>query len=90
VSTRDDRCGAVWSGHRTEHCTVCHRTLSGSTTGDAHRVGPHDGDRRCLTDGEMLALGLWPQDNQYGTTVWHGSPNKAGEQKRRPQFGGAA
>lgn len=86
MATTDIRCGAVWSGHRAEHCTICHETFSGSTTGDAHRVGPHDGNRRCLTGDELTALGLWAEPNQYGTPVWHGTPNKGGVQKRRPDL----
>jgi hypothetical protein len=77
-----DRCGANWLGFRIEHCTLCHQTFSGSSTGDAHRVGPHP--QRCLTAEELLGLGLWIETNKYGTEVWHGSPNKAGIQKRRP------
>lgn len=49
------RCGATWGGHKAEHCTACHQTFTGTTAGDAHRVGPHDGDRRCLTVAEMHA-----------------------------------
>lgn len=83
---RDPRCGARWGGFRVEHCTVCHQTFSGETTGMAHRVGPYDqpGQRRCLDADELKALGLWAETNQYGTDIWHGSPNKQGIQKRRP------
>lgn len=81
----DHRCGAVWYGFRIEHCQMCHQTFSGSTTGDAHRVGPYEvGQRRCLTPDELEGLGLWIEVNAYGTGVWHGSPNKKGIQKRRP------
>lgn len=82
----DKTCGATWFGLRIEHCQMCHQTFSGSTTGDAHRVGPHDlpGQRRCLTAPELEGLGLWLETNAYGTAVWHGSPNKQGIQKRRP------
>jgi hypothetical protein len=82
-------CGATWFGFNVEHCTVCHQTFSGETTGNAHRVGPHDppGRRRCRTPAELTALGLWVETNQYGTDVWHGSPNKKGVQKRHPKRG---
>ncbi|MGH9252730.1 MAG: hypothetical protein ACRD0W_24920 [Acidimicrobiales bacterium] len=85
-------CDAVWFGQRIEHCTVCHQTFSGESTGMAHRVGPHDppGRRRCLSSDELTALGLWVETNQYGTDVWHGSPNKKGIQKRRPTIDKAA
>lgn len=74
-------CGARWFGQRLEHCTVCHRTFSGTTTGDAHRVGPYwpEGLRRCLTDDELTARGLW-----LDAGIWHGRPNRAGIQHRRP------
>jgi hypothetical protein len=79
-------CGAAWDGLRTEHCTVCHQTFSGESTGEAHRVGPFNppGLRRCRAPDELAALGLWVERNRHGTDVWHGSPNKGGEQRRRP------
>jgi hypothetical protein len=81
------QCGAVWFGFRVEHCTVCHQTFSGETTGMAHRVGPYDNadSRRCLTPNQLRGLGLWIETNEYGTAVWHGSPNKQGIQKRHPK-----
>jgi hypothetical protein len=81
------QCGAQWSGLRIEHCASCHQTFSGTSTGDAHRVGPHEPSelRRCLSPDELRALGLWATTNPYGTEVWHGSPNKKGVQKRRPK-----
>lgn len=80
-------CGATWHGFRVEHCTVCHQTFSGETTGNAHRVGPFNppGKRRCLKPNKLTGLGLWIETNQYGTEVWHGSPNKQGIQKRHPK-----
>lgn len=81
----DPRCGAVWFGFRVEHCTLCHQTFSGETTGQAHRVGPFNGKRRCRTAKELTRLGLWTETNEYGTEVWHGSPNKQGIQKRHPK-----
>lgn len=38
-------------------CAVCEEFFSGTTMFDLHRVGPHDGDRRCLTVGEMREKG---------------------------------
>ena len=76
------QCGATWSGHRIEHCPVCHQTFSGTSTGDVHRTGPQEA-RRCLTTDELTALGLWATTNPYGTQIWHGKPNKKGLQKRR-------
>lgn len=87
----DPRCGATWFGFRVQHCTVCHQTFSSETTGDAHRVGPfrqsvdEPNRRHCLTPDELRALGLWTETNEYGTEVWHGSPNKHGIQKRHPK-----
>ena len=41
------RCGARWSGSRTAHCGgTCHRTFTGVSTFDAHRVGG-----RCVEPG---------------------------------------
>lgn len=81
------QCGAEWHGYRIEHCTLCHQTFSGTSIGDAHRVGPYESpeQRRCLTADEMAALGLWVETNPYGTDVWHGTPNKNGIQKHHPR-----
>lgn len=38
-------------------CTGCCRDFGSLTAYDRHRVGPHDGDRRCRTDAELLARG---------------------------------
>lgn len=88
----DLNCGAYWFGFRIEHCQICHQTFSGSTTGDAHRVGPHDpiGSRRCLAPDELIGLGLWVETNKYGTDIWHGSPNSKGIQKRHPKHEAAS
>jgi hypothetical protein len=69
-------------GQRLEHCRVCHRTFASTTAGDAHRAGQHDVDRRCRTDAELIALGLWLTD-LAGRRVWHGRASKAGVQQRR-------
>lgn len=49
-------CGALYSGAQGSggHCRDgCHRTFANQSSGDAHRTGPYDGDRRCLTVTEM-------------------------------------
>ncbi len=73
------RCGATWTGSRAEHCAACCQTFSGTTAGDAHRVGKHDvftgpDRRRCLTTDEMTERGmvrnkrgLW---SMGGTSPW--------------------
>lgn len=75
-------CGAEWSGYRVEHCLACHSTFSGTTAGDMHRTGDHavssgPSRRRCRTADEMLAKGLEPTLNAYGTPIWgrQGSQN---------------
>lgn len=47
------RCGKEIRGGKAEHCSVCHQTFTGTSAGDAHRVGSHGVDRRCLTPDEM-------------------------------------
>jgi hypothetical protein len=54
MSWRCEPCGQTISGLKPEHCPVCHETFANTRAGDRHRVGPHDGDRRCLTIVEML------------------------------------
>jgi hypothetical protein len=73
------RCGKTWTGLRIEHCTACHETFSGTTSGDRHRVGDsaiYSGPdrRRCLTPDEMRekgmtqnARGVWTNG---GTSPW--------------------
>ncbi len=65
-------CGAAWGGMRMEHCTVCHRTFSGTTTGDAHRTGRHGFDRRCLTDDELTGKGWRLADEK--SHLWRSKP----------------
>lgn len=73
------RCGASWTGLRIEHCTACHETFTGTTSGDRHRVGDpaiYVGPkrRRCLTDEEMRAKGMAQnargQWTNGGTSPW--------------------
>jgi hypothetical protein len=66
------RCGASWGGVKAEHCPSCHRTFSGPTTGNAHRVGRFPDGRRCLTEDEMHGKG-W-RLNKWG--VWIGAPRQ--------------
>lgn len=66
-------CGAEWTGLRTEHCTACHQTFSGTTSGDMHRTGRHDTTvgperRRCLASNEMRAKGMEQNDRGVWTT----------------------
>jgi hypothetical protein len=98
----DCKCGSKWSGTTVEHCTACHRTFSGSTTGDRHRVGRHElftgpNRRRCLTVAEMAGLRtrsdhrdghpvLVQAPNRYGTVIWR----HWAAQKRSPHLFGDA
>ena len=50
-------CHAEYGG-RMEHCPACHKTFTGATAGDMHRVGTHGVDRRCLAEAEMLDKGM--------------------------------
>jgi hypothetical protein len=74
-------CGATWTGHRIEHCTVCHETFTGTTAGDKHRTGDHNEStgpdrRRCLSRAEMrekgMALNGRGQWTNGGTSPWAG------------------
>jgi len=60
-------CGDLVSG-RAEHCTLCHRTFTGTTAGDAHQTGIHGirtgaDRRRCRTDDELAKVRLIRKDN---------------------------
>lgn len=70
MSTASCYCGAVWSGHRIEHCTLCHETFTGAESGDKHRIGPHwpPGQRRCRTVAEMEKLGMTRNSRGQWTT----------------------
>lgn len=46
-------------------CRSCGQDFGSLEAFDAHRVGPHDGDRRCLTLDEMTADGRFER-NRYG------------------------
>ena len=79
----DSRCGKQVPWGRAEHCTVCHESFSGAVTGDAHRTGPHDDTRRCLTEAEMLAKG-WREVTRHGAQVWTGPAMSAEALARLP------
>lgn len=65
-------CGDIIGG-RAEHCTVCHRTFTGTSAGDLHRTGQHGvktgpDRRRCRTDDELAKRGLVRKPNgRWGT-----------------------
>jgi hypothetical protein len=76
------KCEATWTGSRIEHCTVCHETFTGATSGDMHRVGDHavfEGPdrRRCLSVEEMTEKGMtrngrgqWTSGQHTGSAWW--------------------
>lgn len=73
MATTCSTCSATWTGHRIEHCTVCHETFTGATSGDMHRVGDHaitEGPdrRRCLTAVEMGEKGMTRNSRGQWTT----------------------
>ena len=45
-------------GRRGCECIGCLRLFRGVPAFDAHRTGRHGGNRRCMTDAEMIAAGL--------------------------------
>lgn len=66
-------CHATLSGTKTQHCTVCHETFTGTTAGDMHRTGRYGTTtgpdrRRCLTIEEMLAKDMERNRKGYWTT----------------------
>ena len=72
-------CGTTWTGHRIEHCTVCHETFTGTSAGDKHRTGGHavfvgPERRRCLTPDEMRDKGMSQNERGQwtlgGTSYW--------------------
>lgn len=73
------KCGTTWAGLRIEHCTECHETFTGTSSGDRHRVGDHatftgPDRRRCLTPDEMRDKGMAQnargQWTNGGTSPW--------------------
>lgn len=68
-------------------CPTCLRYFSTTANFDRHRVGPFDGERRCLTAAEMTAKGMvekggvWkqrpPDRPVYGVTVASGAVDES-------------
>jgi hypothetical protein len=55
-------------------CAECKCFFSGTTGFDFHRIGPHDGQRRCMTPAELEAKGYIERDG-----VWR-------RNQARPEF----
>jgi hypothetical protein len=73
-------CSTTYGGYRTEHCTECHETFTGTSSGDKHRTGKHgvtEGPtrRRCLTPDEMTQLGM--HRNARGRWMLEGPASEA-------------
>lgn len=47
-------------------CDGCKLFFSRTSVFDAHRVGPHDERRRCLTADELVAKGYVERDGVWG------------------------
>lgn len=47
-------------------CPTCQRYFSRTSTFDQHRIGPYDGDRRCMTVTEMTTKGMVNRDGVWG------------------------
>jgi hypothetical protein len=71
-------CGSWWTGASRAHCPACHRTFSGESAADRHRIGTPGVDRRCL---HPLDAGLVARRMPYGT-LW-GWPAPDGFDLRR-------
>jgi hypothetical protein len=67
---RHGECGRWWTGINRAHCAAdgCHRTFSGDSAAEKHRVGSFgsDGDRRCV---DPATVGLVARDMPYGV-LW--------------------
>ena len=64
-------------------CGSCHRTFAGTVAFDAHRAGMFSqGQRRCLTEQEMLAQGMF--QNEKG---WWAVPSVFGVDKTKSEGG---
>lgn len=46
-------------------CAECGKWFNGLTGFDAHRDGPYDGDRRCLTNRQLEAKGYVERDGVW-------------------------
>ena len=56
------------SGDRNQ-CPTCGQYFNSSAAFDKHRTGPLDGDRRCLTEPEMLSKGMAKSNSGFWVTV---------------------
>jgi len=66
-----------------QHCRECHQTFSGTSAGDSHRTGKHEvrtgpDRRRCRTEAEMVAVGLW----RDARGLWRGEASRTGAHRR--------
>jgi len=72
----DHSCGARWRNRESYgHCCACHLTFTSTAAFDAHRYGPHDGRRACLTESQMADKGLTSRpghiyEGQPTATLW--------------------
>ena len=81
------KCGRRFpSGNRAGHCAACCETFIGQTAFEAHRVGEHGVDRRCIDliaaadayeMGEENAAPFWTDERGY----WHHGAKLTDEQK---------
>lgn len=58
----------VLRGDRNQ-CQGCRRYFNSSAAFDKHRTGDHGKDRRCMTDEEMTAKGMYLHEDGF----WRGS-----------------
>jgi hypothetical protein len=73
---RHGECGAWWTGPSRSHCGAvgCHRTFSGESAADRHRVGTPGVDRRCV---DPAAVGLVARVMPFGV-LWSWPAPEAG------------
>ncbi len=55
----------LWHGGERCECSVCHQFFSTTANFDAHRQGPYDGERRCLSPAEIAAKGYIEKDGVW-------------------------
>lgn len=68
-------CGQWWTGVSRAHCPApgCHRTFSGDSAAEKHRIGTPGVDRRCV---DPTTVGLVPRQTPYGILWgWPGPDN---------------
>jgi hypothetical protein len=68
-------CGLWWTGINRAHCPACHRTFSGDSAAEKHRVGTFgpDSDRHCVDPADV---GLVARDMAYGVLWGWPSPDE--------------